>query len=79
MFYQPQAALDYYLPNAGLARRITRGGRAAQMFGAMAPDPAAPTVPVPAPRFHDHQTLIAERLLATKRLLQEHFVEAAAA
>jgi hypothetical protein len=46
---QPEAALEYYLPNAGLARRITRGGRAAQMFGAMAPDPAAPALPVPAP------------------------------
>ncbi len=46
---QPQAALDYYLPNTLLARRITRGGRAAQMFGAMAPDPAAPAVPAPAP------------------------------
>ena len=46
---QPEAALEYYLPNAGLARRITRGGRAAQMFGAMAPDPAVPAVPVPAP------------------------------
>jgi|HubBroStandDraft_6_1064221.scaffolds.fasta_scaffold26177_2 tetratricopeptide (TPR) repeat protein len=46
---QPQAALDYYLPNAQLARRITRGGRASQMFGAMLPDPAAPAVPVPAP------------------------------
>ena len=37
------------------------------------------SVPVPAPRFHEHQTLIAERLLATKRSLQEHFVEAEAA
>lgn len=46
---QPQAALEYYLPNAGVARRITRGGRAAQMFGAMTPDPAAPAVPVPSP------------------------------
>jgi tetratricopeptide (TPR) repeat protein len=46
---QPQAALEYYLPNTGLARRITRGGRAAQMFGAMVPDAAAPAVPVPAP------------------------------
>ncbi|HEY7039304.1 MAG TPA: tetratricopeptide repeat protein [Methylomirabilota bacterium] len=46
---QPQAALDYYLPNTALARRITRGGRAAQMFGAMLPDPSAPAVPVPAP------------------------------
>ncbi|MGP0093213.1 MAG: IclR family transcriptional regulator [Xanthobacteraceae bacterium] len=37
------------------------------------------SVPVPAPRFQDHQALIAERLLATKRSLQEHFVEAEAA
>jgi DNA-binding IclR family transcriptional regulator len=37
------------------------------------------SVPVPAPRFYDHQGLIAERLLATKRSLQEHFVEAEAA
>ena len=46
---QPQAALDYYGPNTVLARRITRAGRAAQMFGAMLPDPGAPPVPVPAP------------------------------
>jgi Tfp pilus assembly protein PilF len=46
---EPQGALEYYLPNAALARRITRGGRAAQMFGAMLPDPAAPAIPVPAP------------------------------
>ncbi|HEX6078278.1 MAG TPA: hypothetical protein VF197_01540 [Methylomirabilota bacterium] len=46
---QPQAALEYYGPNIALARRITRGGRAAQMFGAMLPDPDAPAVPVPAP------------------------------
>ena len=46
---QAQAALDYYLPNTLLARRITRTGRAAQMFGAMLPDPGAPAVPVPAP------------------------------
>jgi DNA-binding IclR family transcriptional regulator len=37
------------------------------------------SVPVPAPRFYEHQTLIAERLLATKRSLQVHFVEAEAA
>jgi DNA-binding IclR family transcriptional regulator len=37
------------------------------------------SVPVPAPRFYEHQTLIAERLLATKRSLQEHFVAAEAA
>ena len=46
---QPQTALDYYGPNTVLARRITRAGRAAQMFGAMLPDPGAPPVPVPAP------------------------------
>ena len=46
---QPQAALDYYGPNTVLARRITRAGRAAQMFGAMLPDPGAPPVPVPEP------------------------------
>jgi Tfp pilus assembly protein PilF len=46
---EPQGALEYYLPNATLARRITRGGRAAQMFGAMLPDPSAPAIPVPAP------------------------------
>jgi DNA-binding IclR family transcriptional regulator len=37
------------------------------------------SVPVPAARFYDHQALIAERLLATKRALQRHFVEAEAA
>ncbi len=46
---EPQAALDYYGPNTVLARRITRAGRAAEMFGAMLPDPDAPAVPVPAP------------------------------
>jgi tetratricopeptide (TPR) repeat protein len=46
---QPQGALEYYLPNTTLARRITRGGRAAQMFGAMLPDPNAPAIPVPVP------------------------------
>ena len=46
---EPQGALEYYLPNTTLARRITRGGRAAQMFGAMLPDPGAPAIPVPAP------------------------------
>ncbi|HYB69094.1 MAG TPA: tetratricopeptide repeat protein, partial [Candidatus Bathyarchaeia archaeon] len=46
---QPQAALEYFVPNTQLARRITRGGRAAQMFGAMLPDPSAPAIPVPAP------------------------------
>ncbi|HKW94307.1 MAG TPA: tetratricopeptide repeat protein, partial [Methylomirabilota bacterium] len=46
---QPQAALEYYVPNTKLAARITRGGRAAQMFRAMAPDPDAPAIPVPAP------------------------------
>jgi len=37
------------------------------------------SVPVPAPRFYEHQTLFAERLLATKRSLQKNFVEAEAA
>jgi Tfp pilus assembly protein PilF len=46
---EPQVALDHYLPNTLLARRITRAGRGTQMFGAMLPEPGAPAVPVPAP------------------------------
>jgi DNA-binding IclR family transcriptional regulator len=37
------------------------------------------SVPVPAPRFYEHQSLIAERLLATKRSLQKYFEAAEAA
>ncbi len=36
------------------------------------------SVPVPAPRFHDHQDHIVERLLGTKAALEEHLVAAAA-
>ena len=46
---QPEAALDYYGPNARLGARISRTGRGAQMFGAMFPDPHAPSIPVPSP------------------------------
>jgi len=36
------------------------------------------SVPVPATRFGDHQRLIADRLLATKRALEDHLTAAAA-
>ncbi len=36
------------------------------------------SVPVPAPRFYDHQSLIVERLLATARAIDEHLTAAAA-
>jgi tetratricopeptide (TPR) repeat protein len=65
---QPQAALDYYGPNTVLARRITRPGRAAEMFGAMLPDPNAPTVPVPAPP--NAAQLMAEAYNGTGRALK---------
>jgi len=35
-------------------------------------------VPVPTQRFLDHQSHIADRLLATKRALEEHLTAAAA-
>src|SRR5882757_9153413 len=36
------------------------------------------SVPVPAPRFHAQEQLIAERLMATRRALEEHLASAAA-
>ena len=36
------------------------------------------SVPVPAQRFHQRQKLIAERLIATRRALEEHLAAAAA-
>jgi DNA-binding IclR family transcriptional regulator len=36
------------------------------------------SVPVPTQRFHKHQKLIAERLIATRRALEEHLAAAAA-
>jgi DNA-binding IclR family transcriptional regulator len=36
------------------------------------------SVPVPTQRFHQHQRLIAERLIATRRALEEHLAAAAA-
>ena len=36
------------------------------------------SVPVPAPRFHAQERLIAERLIATRRALEEHLASAAA-
>jgi DNA-binding IclR family transcriptional regulator len=36
------------------------------------------SVPVPSQRFQTHETLIAERLLATKRALQDYLTAAAA-
>jgi hypothetical protein len=37
------------------------------------------SVPVPAQRFYEHQDLIAGRLLATKRALENHLAAAVAA
>jgi hypothetical protein len=36
------------------------------------------SVPVPAQRFHAQERLIAERLLATRRALEQHLAAAAA-
>ena len=63
-------------------RGVRSRGAHAGVRGGVMRDPLgndlAISVPVPAQRFHAQEKLIAERLVATRRLLEEHLASAAA-
>ncbi len=62
-------AVQLLLRNTSTARLLGPGGRAAQMFSAMLPEPGAPPIPAPAPV--NMATLLADSHVAAGKALQK--------
>lgn len=63
-----EEAVALYQANTGVAGLVGPGGRSAEMFSAMLPEPGAPAIPVPAPV--NLATLVADSHVGAGKVLQ---------